>query len=78
MARYSLRAHVDCNGHSQYRTVSQSDVEESLRLLDSAPEMLKLLREIRRSIVACNQSYEGCAVYAHNEDIFALIAKVAG
>jgi protein-arginine kinase activator protein McsA len=31
-ARHSLRAHVDCSGHSEYRAVSRADVEEAQRL----------------------------------------------
>lgn len=33
VARFTLRAHVDCKGHSEYRAISPEDIAETKRLI---------------------------------------------
>lgn len=40
-ARHSLKAHVDCNGHSEYRAVSPSEIKETQELLKIEKEVGK-------------------------------------
>ena len=81
VARFTLRAHVDCKGHSEYRAVSHKEVEESnkafTRFLDHAPEMLEMLRDVRQYVADANLRSD---VYAEIDlkAIDALLAKIEG
>lgn len=59
VARYSLRAHVDCNGHGQYRAISPEDIAETKRLiaLERKAREERNKREERR-IAAAPDMYE--------------------
>ena len=81
VARFTLRAHVDCKGHSEYRAVSHKEVEESnkafTRYLDHAPEMLELLRDVRQYVADANLRSDGYAEI-DLKAIDALLAKIEG
>ena len=81
VARFTLRAHVDCKGHSEYRAVSHKEVEESnkafTRYLDHAPEMLELLRDVRQYVADANLRSGGYAEI-DLKAIDALLAKIEG
>ena len=47
IAKITLRAHVDCNGHSHYRCISQNEFWESLEYYMDNPE-LGVANEIQR------------------------------
>lgn len=81
VARFTLRAHVDCKGHSEYRAVSHKEVEESnkafTRFLDHAPEMLEMLRDVRQYVADANLRSDGYAEI-DLKAIDALLAKIEG
>lgn len=79
IARFTLRAHVDCKWHSEYRAVSHKEVEESnkafTRYLDHVPEMLELLGKIRNHIDSTCRECESKAIVPK---IDALLDKIEG
>lgn len=50
MARITLRAHVDCGGHSEYRYVTREDVEDAAR---------RQAKEAMLELVQLTESYGG-------------------
>ena len=52
-ARITLRAHVDCSRHGQYRSVSREEIKEATnrvaRLLNAIPEMRELLTDLSQA-----------------------------
>ena len=83
VARFTLRAHVDCKGHSEYRAVSHKEVEESnkafTRYLDHAPEMLELITDLSQ---AYDDSQSGHELASRLYDLrcvaLRLLAKIEG
>lgn len=80
-AAVHLRAHVDCAGHSEYRNITRADVEETQRLLDSAPEMVKLLKAVKSSEIDKVPDEEHIAIIVPRDtyvQISELLAKIKG
>jgi len=61
-ARITLRAHVDCNGHGQYRSVSREEIKEATNkealILNAIPEMLELLSILSQSYDDSKSSHD--------------------
>jgi hypothetical protein len=61
-ARITGKAHVDCNGHGQYRPVSREEIKEATnkeaRICNAIPEMLELLSILSQSYDDSKSSHD--------------------
>ena len=62
VARMTLKAHVDCNGHGQYRPVTRGEITEATnkeaRIRDAIPEMLQLITYLSKSYDDSKSSHD--------------------
>lgn len=83
VAQITKKAHVDCNGHSQYRPVTRKELQQAIdketRINTALPEMLDLIQHLSQSYDDSKSSHElASTLYDLRCMALGLLAKIEG